>query len=122
LFFTEVVPAGYAGTTIRILSPEDLAAYRANPVWPVRAATAGTILREIEAEASRAVALDALGAVRQPVLQVVGSESLAIFRDATNALDARLADGRIVAIAGARHAAHHTHPDAFVAAIRTFLT
>ncbi len=31
------------------------------------------------------------------------------------------ADGRIVVIDGARHAAHHTHPDAFVSAIRTFL-
>ena len=30
------------------------------------------------------------------------------------ALDERLADGRIVVIDGARHAAHHTHPDAVV--------
>ena len=32
-----------------------------------------------------------------------------------------LGDGRIVVIEGARHAAHHTHPDAFADAIRTIL-
>jgi pimeloyl-ACP methyl ester carboxylesterase len=99
----------------------DLAAYRADPVWPVRAAAAGTILRELEAETDPAASLDALGAVRQPVLQVLGGASLPVFRAATEALDARLADSRVRVIDGARHAAHHTHPDAFVAAVRTFL-
>ena len=33
------------------MSEPDLAAYRADPVWPLRAAAAGTILRELEAEA-----------------------------------------------------------------------
>ena len=37
-------------------------------------------------------------------------------------VEARLGDGRIVVIEGARHAAHHTHPDAFADAIRTILT
>ena len=38
-------------------------------------------------------------------------------RDGDAALDERLADGRVVVIPGARHAAHHTHPDAFVEAV-----
>jgi pimeloyl-ACP methyl ester carboxylesterase len=100
---------------------EDLAAYRADPVWPLRAAAAGTILRELEAEADPAASLDRLGAVRQPVLQLLGGESLPVFGAATGALDDRLADGRIVVIEGARHAAHHTHPEVVVEAIRTFL-
>ena len=104
------------------MSEADLAAYRANPVWPVRVAAAGTILRELEAETDPAASLPALGTVRQPVLQILGGDSLPVFRDATIALDERLSDGRIVVIEGARHAAHHTHPDAFVNAIRTFLT
>jgi pimeloyl-ACP methyl ester carboxylesterase len=104
------------------LSDEALAAYRANPVWQVRAAAAGTILRELDAELEPAASIEALSAVRQPVLQVLGSASLPVFEQATTALDARLADGRIVVIEGARHAAHHTHPDAFVAAVRGFLT
>jgi pimeloyl-ACP methyl ester carboxylesterase len=103
------------------LTPDDLDAYRANPVWPDRVAAAGTIPRELEAEASPAASLDALGAVRQPVLQLLGSASLPVFRDATMALAARLVDGRVVVIDGARHAAHHTHPDAVVAAVRAFL-
>jgi pimeloyl-ACP methyl ester carboxylesterase len=99
----------------------DLAAYRADPIWPVRAAAAGTILRELEAEADPAASLEQLGAVRQPVLQLLGGESLPVFREATVALDARLADGRIVVIGGARHAAHHTHPTEVVGAIEAFL-
>jgi pimeloyl-ACP methyl ester carboxylesterase len=99
----------------------DLAAYRADPIWPVRAAAAPTILRELEAEGSPAGGLDALGAVRQPVLQILGSASLPVFREATEALDARLADGHVVVIDGARHAAHHTHPDAFVDEVEAFL-
>jgi pimeloyl-ACP methyl ester carboxylesterase len=110
-FMTEIV--GMTGA--------ELDAFRADPVWPVRVEAAGTILRELEAEAAEPASLGALGAVRQPVLQLLGSASLPIFREATVALDARLADSRIVEIAGAKHAAHHTHPDAVVEAVRAFL-
>ncbi len=110
-FLTEVVG----------MSAADLAAYQADPIWPVRASAAGTILRELEAEADPAASLDRLGAVCQPVLQLLGGESLPVFRDATVALDSRLADGRVVIIDGARHAAHHTHPDQVVRAVRAFL-
>lgn len=111
MFLTEVVG----------MSAPDLAAYRANPVWPTRVASAHTILRELAAEASPAASLEALGNVRQPVLQILGSDSIAAFHDATIALDSRLKDGRIIVIEGARHAAHHTHPDAFADAVRTGL-
>jgi pimeloyl-ACP methyl ester carboxylesterase len=110
-FLTEVVG----------MSDVDLRAYQADPIWPIRAAAAGTILRELEAEASPAASVDRLGAVRQPVLQLLGGDSRTAFRDATIALDARLVDGSIVVIEGARHAAHHTHPDAVVEAILGFV-
>jgi pimeloyl-ACP methyl ester carboxylesterase len=112
LFLTEVVG----------MSAGDLAAYRAYPVWRLRAAAAGTILRELEAEADPAASLDRLGAVGLPVLQLLGGESLPVFHEATLALDERLADGRVVVIEGARHAAHHTHPDAVIEAVGSFLT
>ena len=105
---------------VRMPAP-DLAAFRADPIWPVRAAAVGTTLRELEGEASRAASLEALGGVAQPVLQLLGGESAAPFREATEALDARLRNGRVVMIAGARHAAHHTHVDEFVAAVEPFL-
>ena len=98
-----------------------LAAFRADPIWPVRAAAVGTTLRELEGEASPAASLEALAGVAQPVLQLLGGESAAPFRGATEALDARLRNGRVVVIDGARHAAHHTHVEAFVAAVESFL-
>jgi len=110
-FMTEVVG----------MIPTELEAYRANSVWPARVAAAMTIPRELDAEATAAAALGALGRVRQPVLQLLGSASLPVFRAATTALDERLADGRIVEISCAKHAAHHTHPDAVVEAVHAFL-
>jgi pimeloyl-ACP methyl ester carboxylesterase len=103
------------------MPPADLAAFRADPIWPVRAAAVGTTLRELEGEASPAASLEALAGVGQPVLQLLGGESAAPFREATEALDARLRDGRVVVIEGARHAAHHTHVPAFARAVESFL-
>jgi pimeloyl-ACP methyl ester carboxylesterase len=99
----------------------DLAAFRADPIWPVRAAAVGTTIRELRAEVSPAGSLETLGAVRQPVLQILGGASAPVFGEATRALDARLRNGRVNTIEGARHAAHHTHAESFVAAIETFL-
>jgi pimeloyl-ACP methyl ester carboxylesterase len=110
-FMTEVVG----------LSAADLAAYRASPTWPIRAAAAPTAIRELRAEANPAAGLDVLGQVRIPVLQLLGGASPAVFRAGTEALAARLADGRIVVLEGQRHAAHHTDPGAFTAAIEAFL-
>ncbi|HEY7735463.1 MAG TPA: alpha/beta hydrolase [Candidatus Limnocylindrales bacterium] len=103
------------------MSQGDLDAYRADPIWATRAAAAPTIVRELEAESAPAASLDALGGVRQPVLQVVGGQSRSAFQRATQALDLRLADGRVVTIPGARHGAHHTHPETFVAAVEEHL-
>ena len=99
----------------------DLAAFRADPIWPRRAAAVDTTIRELRAEVSPAASLAALGDVRQPVLQILGGDSAEAFRAATEALDDRLVNGRVVTIAGARHAAHHTHAREFVAAIEAFL-
>jgi pimeloyl-ACP methyl ester carboxylesterase/GNAT superfamily N-acetyltransferase len=103
------------------MTPAELDRYRADPIWPRRVAAAGTIARELVLEAGDAAALARLGEVRQPVLQLVGGDSIPSFVGATTALDARLVDGRVVTIAGARHAAHHTHPNEVVAAVRSFL-
>ncbi len=103
------------------MTDADLAAYRANPVWPDRVAAAPTIVRELEAEASPEASLEALGRVEAPVLQLLGSASREPFHAATAALAERLANGRVVVIDGARHAAHHTHPEAFVAEVVAFL-
>ena len=103
------------------MSDEDLARYRADPVWPDRVAAAPTILREVEAEAGPAASIQALARATVPVLLILGSTSRSPFRIGTDALAERLADARVVTIEGAAHAAHHTHPAEFVAAIEGFL-
>jgi pimeloyl-ACP methyl ester carboxylesterase len=103
------------------MSESELSAYRADPVWPRRVAAAPTIVRELEAERDHAGSLEVLARIRQPILQLLGGESLPVFREATLAFDARVQNGRVVVIPGAKHAAHHTHPDAVVTAVRAFL-
>ena len=100
----------------------DLTAFRADPIWPLRAAAAPTILRELDAaEHDPAAGLESLGAVAVPVLQLVGSLSPAGFRTGAQALDARLARGRLEVIDGARHGAHHSHAAEFIARTEAFL-
>ena len=108
----------------RVVGMDDaaIAAYQADPIWPLRVGAAHTIPRELVAEGrSDAAGLDALGQVRQPVLQVLGGDSKHEFAAATAALHDRLANGTVAVIPGARHAAHHTHPDALIEAIETVL-
>jgi pimeloyl-ACP methyl ester carboxylesterase len=103
------------------MPPAELAAFRTDPIWPRRSAAVGTTIRELRAETSRAGSLEVLGAVHQPVLQILGGESTEPFAVATRALDARLRNGRVVTIPGARHAAHHSQAAQVVAAIEAFL-
>ena len=103
------------------MTADELDRYRADPVWPRRVAAAPTIARELAVESGAAAGLEHLGRVRQPVLQVLGADSRREFGAATAALHDRLADGTVVVIPGARHAAHHTHPDALVEAVTAFL-
>ena len=103
------------------MGDDGMARFRADPVWPLRVAASPTILRELEAERATAASLDALGGVSVPVLQILGTESMPAFHAATEALDARLRQGTVARIHGAAHAAHHTHPAAFVTAVEAFL-
>jgi pimeloyl-ACP methyl ester carboxylesterase len=104
------------------MPPNELAAFRGNPIWPVRASTAQTIVRELDAAVhDPAIGFEALATAPVPVLQLVGGESPAWFGDGAAALDHRLAHGRLQVIDGARHGAHHSHPEAFLAAVRHFV-
>jgi pimeloyl-ACP methyl ester carboxylesterase len=55
------------------------------------------------------------------VLQLVGGESPTIFTAGTRELDKVLPDGRLTVLTGQKHAAHHTNPALFVAAVEGFL-
>jgi pimeloyl-ACP methyl ester carboxylesterase len=103
------------------MSDAELARYRAEPVWPARVAAAHTILRELEAETSSPASIEALAAVRVPVLLILGGTSRSPFGVGTRAFADRLAHAEVVTIEGAAHAAHHTHVAEFVAAVEAFL-
>lgn len=101
------------------MDDDAIAAFRADPVWPARVAAAHTIPRELAAAAVDVPARFA--GVRQPTLLLVGGESRPVFRAGAAELAGRLVRGRLAVIEGARHGAHHTHPEAFVRAVAEFL-
>jgi pimeloyl-ACP methyl ester carboxylesterase len=103
------------------MSEPALAAYRADPIWPTRVAAAHTILRELGGEAAEGASIGRLRAVSVPVLLVLGVASPAPFRVATDALAGALPRASVRVIAGAAHAAHHTHAPELVAAVERFL-
>ena len=91
------------------MSPDALAAYRANPVWPARAPRRGRSC------ASSRPRPDADGVARRARPRSASPcsrswvGSLPVFHEATLGLDARLADGRVVVIDG-RPARRPPHP------------
>ena len=96
-----------------------IAAYRANPVWPVRVAAAHTVPRELVA--ARLDPPERFEGLSTPVLLIAGTASPPVFREGAAALARLLPDAHLMTIDGAAHAAHHTHPGAFVEAVETFL-
>jgi pimeloyl-ACP methyl ester carboxylesterase len=111
VFLTEVVE----------MTAAEWEAFRASPAWPARLAAAHTIVRELRAGSGPGDAWERYGALTIPVLQLLGSESAPIFRAGAEALDARLAGGRIAVIAGGRHNAHHTHAAGMAELVTDFL-
>jgi pimeloyl-ACP methyl ester carboxylesterase len=73
------------------------------------------------AEAAEDAGPERYAAIRIPVLQLIGGDSGPIFTDGSWALDRLLPNGRVAIIPGARHAAHHSHAEQFVAEVRAFL-
>jgi pimeloyl-ACP methyl ester carboxylesterase len=111
----------YFLATVVGMTADELAAYRVAPTWPARVEAAPTIVREMWAEATEDAGPERYAGIRIPVLQIVGGDSGALFTDGTWALDRLLPNGRVVVIPGAKHAAHHSHPELFVHEVRGFL-
>jgi len=101
----------------------EVAAFEAAPYYPARVAAAGTVVRELVADAVGPEGL--IGVARRvsvPVVQLVGEASRPIFHAAAAHLDDVLAHGRVVVLPGQKHGAHHRDPDRFVAEVERFLT
>ena len=100
----------------------EIAAFEAAPYYRSRLEAAGTVVRELVADASDPEGLIGVGRrVRVPLLQLVGGASPPIFARAAAALDAAIPDGRVVVLPGQKHGAHHGDPDRFVAEVELFL-
>ncbi len=107
-----------------LMSPEEIEMVRSLPVWPARVALAPTIPREIHAWESYVSNFDParVGDLRTPTLLLLGGDSLAFAKAATEALAAALPDSRIVVMPHQAHLAHRTAPEVFVREVVQFLT
>ncbi len=102
------------------VTDDEWEAFEASETFPRRVTAANTVIRELRAGIGDRAAIERFGTVRRPVLQIVGGASDPRFPASAWALAAILPDTRIVVIDGARHAAHHTHADRFVAEVNAF--
>lgn len=108
---------------VAALSEEELAAYRASPIWPARVAAAHTIPREDQAVSHPAATLDPAVAatITVPVLLLVGEDSPDHLTAGLEAVAGALPDARIVVLEGQQHVAHHQVPERFAAHVLGFL-
>ena len=99
-----------------------MARFRADPVWPIRVAASHTIPRELEAERSPAAARS-MPLAWSPSRSSRSSARRACRPSTPQPRPSTLAlpRGPSRRIEGAAHAAHHSHPEAFVAAVESFL-
>jgi pimeloyl-ACP methyl ester carboxylesterase len=105
-----------------LVTPEELAALRADPSWPARVAAAHTILRETYAEEGHPP-FDPARFTRftRPMLLLLGGDSPDEFKAPTEALHAGLPNSRIAVMPGQRHIAMTTAPDLFAREVLAFL-
>ncbi len=106
-----------------LMSPEELEMVRSLPVWPARVALAPTIPHEMRAFESYVSNFDParLANLRTPTLLLLGGDSPALEKVATEALDAALPDSQIVVMPHQAHIAHRTAPEVFVREVVQFL-
>ena len=111
VFFAEV--AGVPADQVELM--------RSLPAWQARLAAADTVPREERANNEYVFDPDRLADVQAPTLFLLGGDSPEPFRLAAEAVQAALADCRVVVMPGQRHAAMDTGTELFVAEVLGFL-
>lgn len=99
----------------------DFAKYRTSPTWPVRVKLAPTIPREIAIDRTYHFDPARFAEFRVPTLLLLGGESPALFRRATEVLDSALTTATLVSLPGQQHIAMDTNPDLFLSEVLKFL-
>jgi pimeloyl-ACP methyl ester carboxylesterase len=103
--------------------PHELELLRSAPAWKGRIAAAHTILRELNST-NQGYAFDPkrFKNLRTPTLLLLGGDSPAFLKAATETLNATLPNSRILVMPGQQHTAMNTAPDLFVREVLTYLT
>lgn len=105
------------------LPDEQLREVKSQPSWPGRVAAAGTVPREMRAEAAMAspVDPDTAAAITAPTLLLLGANSLDWIRADTESVAAALPDARVAVLDGQEHLADVLAPELVARHLRAFL-
>jgi pimeloyl-ACP methyl ester carboxylesterase len=103
------------------MTDDEIQAFRASPLWPVRLAAAPTIPRECRVEEGWVYEPGQFDRVTEPTLMLSGSDSVAAVREATARAAAALPESRIHVLHGHGHFAHKTDPGMVTDLIRHFI-
>ena len=103
------------------MTDEEIDAFRASPLWPVRLAAAPTIPRECRAEQDWVYQPGQFDAVTAPTLFLAGSDSVPVVTEATDRAAAAIPHAQIRVLEGHGHFAHKTDPALVSTIIRQFI-
>jgi pimeloyl-ACP methyl ester carboxylesterase len=103
------------------MTEEEIDAFRATPLWPVRLAAAPTIPRECHAEEDWVYRPGQFDAATAPTLFLAGSDSVPVVKEATDRAAAAIPHARIRVLHGHGHFAHKTDPVLVDSIIRQFI-
>jgi pimeloyl-ACP methyl ester carboxylesterase len=103
------------------MTDDEIDTFRANPLWPVRLASAPTIPRECHAEEDWVYRPGQFGSITAPTLMLAGSDSVPVVAEATHRAAAAIPNARILMLDGHNHFAHKTDPTAVTEIIRDFV-
>lgn len=95
--------------------------YRLLPAYKKRIRLAPTIPREMTVELHYKFHPEKFVNLQIPVMLLLGGDSPAVFREATELVDAALPDSRIVIMPGQQHIAMDTNTEMFVNEVKKFL-
>jgi pimeloyl-ACP methyl ester carboxylesterase len=103
------------------MPPGELGLLQSLPNWPARVAAAHTLPRELRANEGYRLDPARLNALRAPTLLLLGGDSPAFFKAATESVHGAIPTSRVVVLPGQQHAAMNTAPDLFLREVLGFL-
>ena len=102
------------------MTDEEIDAFRSNPLWRVRLASAPTIPRECRAEESWIYRPGQFDAITAPTLFLTGSDSVPVVTKATHEARAAIPHADLRVLEGHAHFAHKTDPAIVAEITRAF--